>query len=101
MDGEPKSLMWRVAERDRPRCDYFLDGLPQSALVGDTVLTAILAHGTRLRQSEFSGGPRAGFCLMGACQDCWVWLEDGTRFRACSTLIEPAMRVLTRSPAHP
>lgn len=99
MESEPRSLLWRVAESDRRRCDYFLDGRQQSALEGDTVLTAILTHGAQLRRSEFGGGPRAGFCLMGACQDCWVWLEDGTRIRACSTFVEPAMRILTRAPA--
>ena len=38
-----------------------------------------------LRRHEFSDEARAGFCLMGACQDCWVWLADGRRVRACTT----------------
>jgi NADH dehydrogenase/NADH:ubiquinone oxidoreductase subunit G len=48
-----------------------------------------------LRFSEFIHAPRAGFCQMGACQDCWVALEDGTRLRACTTKLEPGMRILT------
>ena len=28
-----------------------------------------------LRAAEFGPEARAGFCLMGACQDCWVWQE--------------------------
>ena len=90
------SLLKRLAETERAPVAFLLDGEPCQALVGDTVLTAVLTHGERLRQSEFSGHPRAGFCMMGACQDCWVQMEDGRRVRACSTFIEPGMRVMTR-----
>lgn len=89
------ALLTRLAEGNRPPVDFVLDGQPARALAGDTVLTAVLTHASRLRRTEFSGAPRAGFCMMGACQDCWVRLEDGTRLRACSTFIAPGMRVLT------
>ena len=39
----------------------------------------------------------AGFCLMGACQDCWVRLADGRRVRACSTLLEDG-QAISRDP---
>jgi D-hydroxyproline dehydrogenase subunit gamma len=90
----------RVAETSRAVVPFWLDGTEVSALAGDTVLTALLTVGHRVRESEF-GGPRAGFCVMGACQDCWVWREDGARIRACTTSIEPGMRVLTRPPVFP
>ncbi|OZI42236.1 hypothetical protein CEK29_14295 [Bordetella genomosp. 5] len=89
-------LLKRVAEIDRPALTFMLDGEPVTALAGDTLLTAVLTHGERLRRSEFSGAPRAGFCMMGACQDCWMQLEDGTRVRACSTPVLAGMRVRTR-----
>ncbi|OZI49229.1 (2Fe-2S)-binding protein [Bordetella genomosp. 5] len=89
-------LLKRVAEIDRPALTFMLDGEPVTALAGDTLLTAVLTHGERLRRSEFSGAPRAGFCMMGACQDCWMQLEDGTRVRACSTQVLAGMRVRTR-----
>jgi NADH dehydrogenase/NADH:ubiquinone oxidoreductase subunit G len=38
---------------------------------------------------------RSGFCLMGACQDCWVWTEDGERLRACTTVVREGLRVTT------
>ena len=61
---------------------------------GDTLLTALLAAGAgHLRDSEFGDGPRAGFCLMGACQDCWVVVEGLGRVRACATLAEDGMEV--------
>jgi predicted molibdopterin-dependent oxidoreductase YjgC len=35
--------------------------------------------------------------MMGACQDCRVQLADGERLRACTTFVEPGMRVRTGS----
>jgi predicted molibdopterin-dependent oxidoreductase YjgC len=81
----------RVAETERPRVAITIDGVVADALEGDTVLTALLVNGRRLRDSDFGDGPRAGFCLMGACQDCWVALADGRRLRACTTLAEDGM----------
>jgi Uncharacterized anaerobic dehydrogenase len=94
-------LLQRVAERSRRAVSFVLDGQPCEALEGDTVLTAVLTNGQRLRATEFSGQPRAGFCLMGACQDCWVRTEDGRRLRACSTFVEAGMRILTGAEAVP
>ncbi|AXK61760.1 MULTISPECIES: (2Fe-2S)-binding protein [Burkholderia] len=88
----------RVAERERAAVAFMLDGRPAQALAGDTVLTAILVTQRRVRASEFSGQPRAGFCLIGACQDCWVRTEAGARVRACSTPIADGMRILTGAP---
>jgi predicted molibdopterin-dependent oxidoreductase YjgC len=86
----------RLAETDRPALTFMLDGAPAAALEGDTLLTAILAHDGYLRASEFGDGLRAGFCLMGACQDCWVNVEGGGRVRACTTPIAEGMRVSRR-----
>lgn len=85
----------RLAEVQRTPVFFTLDGVPTSALVGDTVLTAILTKRHALRISDFSGEPRAGLCLIGACQDCWIRTEDGRRLRACSTPIESGMRLRT------
>lgn len=88
-------ILTRLAETGRSPVVFMLDGKPVQALAGDTVLTAVLTHIDRVRVSEFGGGPRAGFCMMGACQDCWMQREDGERLRACSTFIEPGMRLLS------
>jgi hypothetical protein len=88
-------MLKRLAEAQRAPVLFMLDGRLVSALAGDTVLTAVLTQGEPLRRSEFSGEPRAGFCLMGACQDCWIATESGERLRACSTFIEPGMRLLS------
>ncbi len=87
------ALLRRLAERDRAVIPFTLDGRPASGLQGDTLLTAVLTAEDSLRGSDFSGEPRAGFCLMGACQDCWVKLGDGRRVRACSTMLEAGVCV--------
>ena len=83
----------RLAESDRPGVTIYHDGRTLAALAGDTLLTALLCNGVALRRNEFDGGLRAGFCNMGACQDCWVVLEDGSRIRACTTEVQDGMRV--------
>ncbi|MBT2301684.1 (2Fe-2S)-binding protein [Variovorax paradoxus] len=90
-----KALLHRVAEAGRAAVAFTLDGQPAHAMAGDTVLTAVLTQCSQLRRNEFSGAPRAGFCMMGACQDCWILTADGARLRACSTFIEPGMALLT------
>ncbi|MDH0745624.1 (2Fe-2S)-binding protein [Pseudomonas sp. GD03842] len=88
------ALLKRLAELDREVLPFTLDGQPTQGLRGDTLLTAVLTGADRLRGSDFSAEPRAGFCLMGACQDCWVRLGDGRRVRACSTLLEAGLSVV-------
>lgn len=85
--------MQRVKEFTRKPLAFTLDGETLQAFEGDTLMTAILTQRHWLRNNEFSNQPHAGFCLMGACQDCWIWREDGSRLRSCSTLIEPEMRL--------
>jgi len=97
--GAARPLLHRVAETQRAPVPFTLDGRPVQALEGDTVLTAVLTQGAQLRRNEFSGEPRAGFCMMGACQDCWIATADGARLRACSTFIAPGMALLSEVPA--
>ena len=66
------------------------------ALEGDTILTAVLSNRPTLRPSDAGPEPRAGFCLMGACQDCWVWEKEGPRLRACSTLIKAGVELQSK-----
>ncbi|RDJ21250.1 (2Fe-2S)-binding protein [Bosea caraganae] len=88
-------LLHRIARKDHPAIAFTLDGAACEGREGDTLLTAILSQAEILRFSEFSASPRAGFCQMGACQDCWVVLEGGERLRACSTVLVAGMRIVT------
>ena len=85
----------RLSETERPEIIIHVDGKPVTALAGDTVLTALLLAGAQLRDFEFGAGARAGFCLMGACQDCWVRLDAGGSLRACTTYVRDGMRLTT------
>lgn len=95
MSTSPIAILHRIDGVDRETIAFEIDGRACTALEGDTVLTAILTQSRHLRRAEFSGAPRAGFCMMGACQDCWVQLVDGERLRACTTFVEPGMRIRT------
>ena len=87
--------LWvRLSEMHRDRLTFFLNGEPCQALVGDTIMTALLTQSRGLRRADQSDAVRAGFCVMGACQDCWVATEDGARLRSCLTRIEPGMRLV-------
>ncbi|WP_080867654.1 (2Fe-2S)-binding protein [Agrobacterium tumefaciens] len=100
-DRRPARLAGRIvrlAEASRPQVCFQLDGVECQALAGDTVLTAVLSSALAVRQSEFGPERRAGFCLMGACQDCWLWDEGGGRLRACSTTIADGMKLRTAPP---
>ncbi len=88
----------RLAETERAPVRFTLDGIARTGLSGDTVLSAILAVAPALRRAEFGPEGRAGFCLMGACQDCWVWQAEGPRLRACSTPLSDGMHLLTEAP---
>lgn len=91
----PAAILHRVAAFDTPVVSFTLDGRPMQARQGESVLAAILCQGDHLRRHESGGAPRAGFCLMGACQECWVWLGPAERGRACTTPVADGMRVST------
>jgi predicted molibdopterin-dependent oxidoreductase YjgC len=87
----------RLAEEGRQSVKFYVNGEAVEALQGDTLLVAILAAQNHVRVSEFGDGCRAGFCLMGSCQDCWVRTETGERLKACATSVAADMRIRTDS----
>ncbi len=92
--GKPSTAqLHRLTEIHRARVHFTLNGKPVSAYEGDTILTAILSNSSHVRYNEFSQQPRAGFCMMGACHDCWVCSVTGERFRACTTFIREGMQL--------
>jgi predicted molibdopterin-dependent oxidoreductase YjgC len=101
MSGQHPGLLRRIANFDTPSVTIYLDGKPLPAHQGETVLAAVLCHADHLRRHDVDATPRAGFCLMGACQDCWVWFNDGGRGRACTILVRDGMWISTAPPALP
>jgi predicted molibdopterin-dependent oxidoreductase YjgC len=75
-----------------------IDGAAVHAVSGQSLLAVLLLNGSIARRSEVAGEACAGFCLMGACQDCWVWTEAGERLRACTTSAAAGMAILTAPP---
>jgi predicted molibdopterin-dependent oxidoreductase YjgC len=89
----------RAIVPDGPPVRILVDGVEVTAYAGESVLVAVLGQRNVLRRQEFGDELRAGFCLMGACQDCWVWLADHTRVRACTTVVADGMSILTDIPS--
>ena len=85
----------RLGETGRKSVKIRVDGKEVEALAGDTLLVAMLCSVDHVRQSEFGNEVRAGFCLMGACQDCWVWTAEGERLRACTTVVSEGLQIVT------
>ncbi len=82
----------RLAERTSAEIRFTIDG---------TAVTAILLNRPSIGTTEFTPHDRAGFCLMGACQACWVYDAEGARRRGCSTLVEQGMALFTKwTPSH-
>jgi D-hydroxyproline dehydrogenase subunit gamma len=95
----PAGRFIRAARLRAAKVHITVDGTPIEAQEGESLLVAVLRARGHIRKSEFTGEPRAGFCLMGACQDCWVWLGGGGRARACTTPVAAGLEVLTEPPA--
>ena len=88
------ALLRRVRTPDAPVIHLTWNDRPITAYQGDTVLTALLVMTDHVRHTIGEEKPRAGFCLMGACQDCWVQTAQAQRLRACSTLVEDGMALV-------
>jgi D-hydroxyproline dehydrogenase subunit gamma len=85
----------RIPMPDRKPVTVTVDGMSSVVFDGDTVLTAVLAYRRHLRPSDYSSAFHSGFCLMGACQDCWVFDERGQRVRSCSTPVVDGQSIAT------
>jgi aerobic-type carbon monoxide dehydrogenase small subunit (CoxS/CutS family) len=88
-------LLYRVVRQNEVPIRFMLNGKPCEGRRGDTLLSAILTVEEQLRPSDFTQEPRAGFCQMSVCQDCWVTLQNGDRVRACSIPLADGMHVMT------
>lgn len=91
----PEPMLVPVAAFDTPVIRCTIDGRAVEARAGQSVLTVLLSNGGFVRRHDVDGSKRAGFCLMGACQDCWVWIGPDRRARACSTPATDGMAIVT------
>lgn len=79
---------------DRKEITFTFDGKEYTGYEGDTVASALLAHGIRtLRVHEESKRPRSIYCNIGHCYECRVTIDDARGVRACLTPIKEGMVV--------
>lgn len=73
------------------------DGGAIDAVVGESLLAALLAAGIRtVRTMPRTGEPRGGYCLVGRCADCLVIVDGEPNVYACSALVRDGMVVETQ-----
>src|SRR5699024_55181 len=79
---------------NREEVEFTFDGKKYSGFEGDTIASALLAHGIRtLRVHEESGKPRGIYCNIGHCFECRVVVNERRGVRACLQPIEDGMVV--------
>ncbi|MCG9229880.1 (2Fe-2S)-binding protein [Vibrio diabolicus] len=83
-----------ATERSQQTVEFFWEGKPYTAHVGDTIAAALLAAGVdHTRESPQSGAPRAPFCMMGSCFECRVQVNGEHNVQACMNVIEDGMTI--------
>jgi predicted molibdopterin-dependent oxidoreductase YjgC len=98
--------MNRFSEKPGPagvqQFSFTLDGIPVSALPGDTVASALYAAGIRAWRRARPGDERGLLCGIGLCFDCLLTVDGTINLRACQVPARPGMKVetnLARKPA--
>ncbi|MCB1969252.1 MAG: (2Fe-2S)-binding protein [Geminicoccaceae bacterium] len=83
----------RIAEA-AATVNFEFEGENVVAADGDSVASALLAHGVRhMRDSAVSGSPRSAYCLIGVCFECLVEIDGRPNRQACMTPVREGMRV--------
>lgn len=74
--------------------EIFVEGRAVSAGRGDTVAAALLACGMlACRTTAVSGAARGPYCMMGACFDCLVTIDERPNQQACMVRVHDGMRI--------
>jgi len=72
---------------------FFVNGRSTTAHMGETIHAALIAAGYRQFRKSKTHQPRGVFCGMGVCYECLVTVNNGSRQRACVTVVEEGMEV--------
>jgi len=96
----PRDLSGNI-HRSAP-VSLMVDQRPVQAFAGETLATALLAHGISAFNHTASGQPRGPYCNMGTCFECQVQIATAanTEFRwvqACMTTVREGMIINTGS----
>jgi D-hydroxyproline dehydrogenase subunit gamma len=87
----------RLPDADGASIEVTIDGRPERVRAGDTVAAALFALGIQShRTSDRSGAPRAPYCMMGVCFDCFVTIDGVGNRQGCLVPIRAGMRIETQ-----
>jgi len=76
--------------------EFTLDGQTVCCPEGLTVAGAMFHLGRRsVRMTARTAAPRSLFCGIGVCSDCLMQINERASIRACMTLVQPGMRVVS------
>ena len=86
----------RIADGESERVAVLIDGAPFEGRQGDSIATVLLLIGKiGCRRSFVSGEPRGPYCMMGACFECLVRVDEIDGLQACMIPIRGGMRIET------
>lgn len=79
---------------EKEKVTFTFDEKTYHGYEGDTIASALLAHGIRtLRVHEETGRPRGFYCNIGHCYECRVTVDERRGVRACLQPIKDGMIV--------
>ncbi|MEM7258859.1 MAG: (2Fe-2S)-binding protein [Pseudomonadota bacterium] len=76
---------------------FYFNGQSVKANPGDSIAAALLCNGIRSTRKTRTGNHRGPFCMMGACYDCLVEIND-TTVQSCMVTATPGIEVFSASP---
>ena len=78
---------------ERPEVEFFWQGQAMHAREGETIASALFAHGVRIfGHHHKDGAPQGIFCANGQCAQCLV-MADGLPVKACMTPVQAGLHV--------
>ena len=82
---------------DVSEVEFVFDGEIVTGIEGDTIASSLLAAGHRVfRTMPKTGESRGGFCMVGRCVDCLMFVDGVPSVRACQTVVRAGMTVRTQ-----
>ncbi|MBT3706687.1 MAG: (2Fe-2S)-binding protein [Proteobacteria bacterium] len=86
--------MFRLRTNLTDPVTFSFEGRRLTASRGDTLAAALLASGVFIfRNSPVSSAPRAPFCMIGNCYECFVQVEAMGVVQACLTEVTEGMQI--------
>ncbi|WP_299007877.1 2Fe-2S iron-sulfur cluster-binding protein [uncultured Shewanella sp.] len=74
----------------------WVDNQSVDAIPGENILSVLFAVGKRTITKNDHGKVTGAYCGMGVCHCCTVKVNGQHKVKACQTLIEPEMQIITQ-----